>query len=556
MKWKDTYDKWMAAGQLDAGLRAELEGITDEKELEDRFYQELEFGTAGLRGVIGAGSNRMNIHTVDRATRGYAAHLNSISDAPSCAIAHDSRIMSDEFTRVAAAALANAGVTVWLYPELMPTPMLSFAVRRLHCSGGIVITASHNPSKYNGYKAYGPDGCQLNIEDSEKVMDLIEKEPVFTDSMPDFEELVKAGRIRWIGTDVTDDYYNSILSLSMQKPPVRVNAVYTPLNGTGNKPVRHIIERLGNVSLTVVPEQEQPDGRFPTCPYPNPEIREAMKLASDLAEKTGADFFFATDPDCDRLGAGVVTKDGVRLITGNEMGVLLLDYICRMRVKNGTMPERPLTIKTIVTSGMIDRVAKKYGVEVVDLLTGFKFIGEQIGKWEKYGEENRFIFGFEESYGYLSGTFVRDKDGVNASMLLCEMASFYKSQGMTLVDALEALYKEYGYFSSQQINIMFEGVGGMDRMSALMDGIRAEKPGDFAGTKVVRSLDYKLDDTGLPKSNVLRFFLEDGSEIAIRPSGTEPKLKLYVTASGATEELCAKRAAMLADSCRALTTAG
>ena len=552
MNWKDTYNEWMSAKQLEKGLRAELEGVTDEKELEDRFYRDLEFGTAGLRGVIGAGSNRMNIHTVDRATRGYAAHLRTLSGAPSCAIAHDSRIMSGEFARIAAAALANAGVTVWLYPELMPTPMLSFAVRRLRCVGGIVITASHNPAQYNGYKAYGPDGCQLNIEDSEKVMALIEREPVFTETTPDFDALLKAGRIRWIGEEVTDEYYDNILSLSMQRPPVKVNAVYTPLNGTGNKPVRHVLERLGNVEITVVPEQEKPDGHFPTCPYPNPEIKEAMKLASELAAKTGADFFFATDPDCDRLGAGVVTKDGVRLITGNEMGVLMLDYVCRMRIKNGTMPERPVTIKTIVTSGMIDRVAKKYGVEVVDLLTGFKFIGEQIGKWEKNGEERRFIFGFEESYGYLSGTFVRDKDGVNASLLLCEMASYYKAQGMTLIDALEALYKEYGYFNSQQVNIMFEGSGGMDKMGALLDGIRAARPESFAGERVTRCVDYERDDTGLPRSNVLRFFLEDGSEIALRPSGTEPKLKLYVTASDATEESCVEKARLLAASCREL----
>ncbi len=552
MNWKDTYNEWMSAKQLEKGLRAELEGVTDEKELEDRFYRDLEFGTAGLRGVIGAGSNRMNIHTVDRATRGYAAHLRTLSGAPSCAIAHDSRIMSGEFARIAAAALANAGVTVWLYPELMPTPMLSFAVRRLRCVGGIVITASHNPAQYNGYKAYGPDGCQLNIEDSEKVMALIEREPVFTETTPDFDALLKAGRIRWIGEEVTDEYYDNILSLSMQRPPVKVNAVYTPLNGTGNKPVRHVLERLGNVEITVVPEQEKPDGHFPTCPYPNPEIKEAMKLASELAAKTGADFFFATDPDCDRLGAGVVTKDGVRLITGNEMGVLMLDYVCRMRIKNGTMPERPVTIKTIVTSGMIDRVAKKYGVEVVEVLTGFKFIGEQIGKWEKNGEERRFIFGFEESYGYLSGTFVRDKDGVNASLLLCEMASYYKAQGMTLIDALEALYKEYGYFNSQQVNIMFEGSGGMDKMGALLDGIRAARPESFAGERVTRCVDYERDDTGLPRSNVLRFFLEDGSEIALRPSGTEPKLKLYVTASDATEESCVEKARLLAASCREL----
>ncbi len=554
MEWKASYDKWMATELLEPGLRRELESVTDTRELEDRFYQDLEFGTAGLRGVIGAGSNRMNVHTVDRATRGYAAYLKTLSDAPSCAIAHDSRIMSDEFARVAAAALASLGVTVWLYPELMPTPMLSFAVRQLRCTGGIVITASHNPSKYNGYKAYGPDGCQLNIDASEKVMALIESEPEFA-PLPDFDALLKSGRIRWIGDEVTDAYYNSILSLSLQKPPVMTRVVYSPLNGAGNKPVRHILERMGNIDVTVVPEQEQPDGRFPTCPYPNPEIHEAMKLSSELAKKTGADFFFATDPDCDRMGAGVVTEDGVRLITGNEMGVLMLDYICRTRLKNGTMPKRPVTIKTIVTSGMINRVAEKYGVEVVDLLTGFKFIGEQIGRWEQKGEEDRFIFGFEESYGYLSGSFVRDKDGVNAALLVCEMASCYKAQGMTLADALETLYKEYGYFSSQQLNIMFEGVDGMERMGALLDDIRARLPVDFAGTRVVRSVDYEHDGTGLPRSNVLRFFLEDGSEIAIRPSGTEPKLKLYVTASGATEELCRKKSELLAAASKARLSA-
>ena len=554
MEWKKSYDYWMSSSALDAELREELLHITDENELADRFYRDLEFGTAGLRGVIGAGSNRMNIHTVDRATRGFAAHLLQVSSAPSCAIGYDSRIKSKVFAKVAAAALAAAGVQVWLYSELMPTPMLSFAVRYLHCDGGIVITASHNPAKYNGYKAYGSDGCQLNIEDSEKVMAFIEKEEMIAAQMPDFDALVNEGKIRYIGEDLLNAYYNMIASLSLSKPAVTTSVVYSPLNGTGNKPVRHMLERLGNIQVTVVPDQELPDGNFPTCPYPNPEIHEAMRLSTELAKKIGADFCLATDPDCDRVGVGVVTDDGVRLITGNEMGVLLFDYICRMRTKNGTMPKNAAAIKTVVTSGMAARVAEKYKVEMFDLLTGFKFIGEQIGKWEAEGEEERFIFGFEESYGYLSGNAVRDKDAVNASMLICEMAAYYKAEGKTLLEALDALYEEYGYYRSELVNMAFEGAAGMAQMNAIIDGVRKQPPVEFAGIAVVKAIDYQNDETGLPKSNMLRFFLADKSEIVVRPSGTEPKLKLYVTASADSAENCKKTAAKLAECCRKLAT--
>ncbi len=554
MGWKETFEEWMSEERLEPSLRAELAELTDRNELEDRFYRELEFGTAGLRGVIGAGSNRMNVHTVDRATRGFAGYLCGISASPSCAISYDSRVMSAEFARVTAAALASKGVRVWLYRELMPTPMLSFAVRELGCDGGVMVTASHNPSKYNGYKVYGPDGCQLTVEASERVMELIEEEKMI-EALPDFDALLASGTISYIPDSVIEKYYRRVLSLSLNAPPVRTGVVFSPLNGTGNRPVREVLRRLGNIDVTVVPEQELPDGHFPTCPYPNPETREAMELAAALARRTGADIFLATDPDCDRVGAGVVTDSGVRLITGNEMGVLLLDYICRMRIKNGTMPKAPAAIKTIVTTGMAARVAEKYGVAMLDVLTGFKFIGEQIGRWESAGEADRFILGFEESYGYLSGSFVRDKDAVNASMLICEMASWYKSRGMTLVDALDALYEEHGYFSSGVINVAFEGSSGMEEMSALIEGVRREPPENFAGLRVLRRVDYKHDETGLPRSNVLRFFLEDGSEVVIRPSGTEPKLKLYVNAAGKTREDCGRTAEKLSESCRRLAEA-
>ena len=552
MEWQNNYNYWINAAAVDSGLKNELLNVTDENELADRFYRNLEFGTAGLRGVIGAGSNRMNIHTVDRATRGFAEHLLTKSAEPSCAIGYDSRIKSDVFAKVAAAALAAKGVKVWIYPELIPTPMLSFAVRYLHCDGGIVITASHNPAKYNGYKAYGSDGCQLDIEESENVMRLIEKEEMIAADMPDFDKLLADGKINYIGSDLTDAYYNMIESLSLCKPKVSTKVVYSPLNGTGNKPVRTILERIGNMDVTVVLEQELPDGNFPTCPYPNPEIEEAMRLSVKLAKKIGADFCLATDPDSDRVGAGVVTEDGVRLISGNEMGVMLFDYVCRMRTQNGTMPKKPAAIKTVVTTGMTARVAEKYGVELCDLLTGFKFIGGKIGEWEQKGEEKRFIFGFEESYGYLSGTAVRDKDAVNASMLICEMAAYYKSQGKNLLQALNALYEEYGYYRSELVNMAFEGAAGMEKMNSIMNALRKQLPTEFAGIAVVKAVDYKFDETGLPKSNMLRFCLADKSEIVVRPSGTEPKLKLYVTASAETEEECRKTAAKLAESCKKL----
>ncbi|MBQ9939251.1 MAG: phospho-sugar mutase [Oscillospiraceae bacterium] len=553
MNWKNSYDYWMNSEALDKELKEELLNITDEDELSDRFYRELEFGTAGLRGVIGAGSNRMNIHTVDRATRGFAEHLLTKSASPACAIGYDSRIKSDVFAKVAAAALAAKGVKVWLYQELIPTPMLSFAVRYLHCDGGIVITASHNPAKYNGYKAYGSDGCQLDIEESENVMHLIEKEEMIAAELPSFDKLLAEGKICYIGTDLTDAYYDMVASLSLCPPQVETKVVYSPLNGTGNKPVRTMLQRIGNINVTVVPEQELPDGNFPTCPYPNPEIEAAMRLAAQLAKEVGADFCRATDPDCDRVGAGVVTDDGVRLISGNEMGVMLFDYVCRMRTQNGTMPKNPTAIKTVVTTGMTARVAEKYGVELCDLLTGFKFIGGKIGEWEAEGEENRFIFGFEESYGYLSGTAVRDKDAVNASMLICEMAAYYKSQGKNLLQALESLYEEYGYYRSELVNMAFEGASGMEKMTAIMNGIRENTPTEFAGIAVEKFIDYKFDETGLPVSNMLRFLLADKSEIVVRPSGTEPKLKLYVTASAETEDECRKTAAKLAESCKKLT---
>ena len=520
----------------DPELSAELSAIAgDESEIEDRFYRDLEFGTGGLRGVLGAGTNRMNIYTVAKATQGYSNYIRKSAQDPSVAIAYDSRIHSDLFARTAAAVFAANGVRVHVYPRLMPTPALSFAVRDLRCSGGGVITASHNPAKYNGYKVYGPDGCQITTQMAKAIQGEIDRVDPFEDvRWADFEEQLARGTISYIGEDTVSRYLRAVGTASVVLPGVPRNAaiIYTPLNGTGISCVPRCLEEHGFTNITIPDEQRNPDGNFPTCPYPNPEVREALTVGLDWAERTGSDLLLATDPDCDRVGVAAKTDEGYRLISGNEMGVLLLDFICNMRRKNGTMPQKPVAVKTIVTTPMAAKVAEHYGVELIDVLTGFKFIGEQVGLLERKGEEARYIFGFEESYGYLSGSFVRDKDAVNASLLICEMFAYYKAQGQSLVDVLHELYQTYGYYESRLLSFNFEGSSGFARMQGLMDGLRNVPHGEIAGFPVENRVDYLTEETSLPKSNVLRYFLAGGLEATVRPSGTEPKLKVYLTAVG------------------------
>ena len=533
------YKRWVEAVR-DEELLTELTSITDdEAAIEDRFYRELEFGTGGLRGVLGAGTNRINIYTVAKATQGYLNYLRKSFPRPSVAIAYDSRIHSDLFARTAAAVLAANGIQVHIYPKLMPTPALSFAVRDLNCSGGIVITASHNPAKYNGYKVYGPDGCQITTQAAKAIQEEMGRVDPFADvRWADFEDQLARGTIFYIGEGTIKRYLQAVGTTSVLPADIPRDAtiVYTPLNGTGISCVPRCLEEHGFTNITIPEEQRNPDGNFPTCPYPNPEIREALTVGLDWAERTGSDLLLATDPDCDRVGAAVKTADGYTLISGNEMGVLLLNFVCKMRRKNGTIPKAPVAVKTIVTTPMAAKIAKHYGVELVDVLTGFKFIGEQIGLLEQRGEGNRYIFGFEESYGYLSGSFVRDKDAVNASLLICEMFAYYKAQGKTLTDGLEELYQTYGYYESRLLSFQFEGSSGFAEMQDRMDALRKGPPAEIAGFPVENQVDYLTEGTGLPKSNVLRYFLAGGMEATVRPSGTEPKLKIYLTAVGKDRE--------------------
>ena len=455
MKTNELYELWCLKATEDGDLISELSGIKEnDDEIFDRFYKELEFGTGGLRGVIGAGTNRMNIYTVGKATQGFSDYINSVSASPKVAIAYDSRIKSDLFAKTAASVFAANGIKVMLYSELMPTPMLSYAVRELDCNAGIVITASHNPSKYNGYKAYGPDGCQLNLEASETVYNLMQKVDIFNDvKKSDFDEAVKSGNIQYISDEVIEKYLETVKQRSVNPSVCADNdfkVIYTPLNGTGNKPVRAILDKIGLKNVKVVAKQELPDGNFPTAPYPNPEIRQAFECALDLAKEYPADILLATDPDCDRVGIAVKGNDGYTLMSGNQVGAMLLDYILKCRTENGTLPKNPLAVKTIVTSSICEKIAQKYNCELVNVLTGFKFIGEVIGKLEANHEDNRYVFGFEESYGYLAGTYVRDKDAVVASMLICEMACYYKQKGLSLIDVMNSIYEEHGYYFNEQ----------------------------------------------------------------------------------------------------------
>ena len=534
------YSRWLERAVDDSDLIEELRGLDpDGGEVSDRFYRDLAFGTGGLRGVLGAGTNRMNIYTVRRATQGLCAWLKASGGTPSVAIAHDSRIKSDLFAREAARVLAANGVTAWIYPRLEPTPALSWAVRYFHCGAGICVTASHNPAKYNGYKVYGPDGGQITLEAAEHVQAAIDSTDPFDGvALADFDAAVADGRIRYIPEQCLEDFLDAVQKLSLSGGAEDLSVVYTPLNGSGLECVTKILGRIGVKDVTVVPEQEHPDGHFPTCPYPNPEEREAMLRGLELCEKLHPDLLLGTDPDCDRMGAAVPEGDGYRLLTGNEMGVLLLDYICRRRLELGTMPEKPVAVTTIVSTDMADAVAAEYGVELRRVLTGFKFIGEQIGLLEAEGHGERFIFGFEESYGYLSGSHVRDKDAVNASMLCCEMAAWYKKQGMTLADAIRALYEKHGYTCCAVKSFAFEGEGGMERMAAVMDSLRAAPPAEIAGRAVTGRTDYQTGEgvaLELPRSNVLEYRM-DGAKLIVRPSGTEPKIKVYLSARAESME--------------------
>ena len=546
----EQYNLWCKRATLDPDLTEELKNMSgNEDAINDAFYKDLEFGTGGLRGVIGAGTNRMNVYTVGKATQGLAAYVNSVTENGKVAIAYDSRIKSDVFARDAAAILAANGIKVYIYKELMPTPMLSFAVRYLKCDAGIVVTASHNPSKYNGYKAYGNDGCQLGLEAADYVLSIMNSVDIFDGvKRIDFDKALADGKIEYIGDDVINAYLDEVAKRRVHTDTdmSKLNVVYTPLHGTGNKPVRSILKRIGATNVTVVPEQELPDGNFPTAPYPNPEIRQAFECALKLAETLKPDLLLATDPDADRVGIAVPNGEEYRLFTGNEVGALLLEYVLKGRKENGTLPEKPVAVKTIVTTEVCSKITQDYGCELRNVLTGFKFIGEQIGLLEKEHAEDRYIFGFEESYGYLAGSYVRDKDAVVASMLICEMVAYYKSKGLSLVDALSNLYDKYGYYYCSQKSFTCEGQAGMKQIAGIMERLATDPPAEIGGLKVDRfdnlnkseSLDIesgKISKIDLPKSNVLGFYFADGSSLIVRPSGTEPKIKLYLSAVGATD---------------------
>ena len=543
MNIQEEYRRWLEKATLDPDLIPELRAMENDR-VEDAFYRDLAFGTGGLRGVIGAGTNRVNIYTIAKASQGLADFLKKQGKAPSVVIGFDSRIKSERFAQTAAGVFAANGIRVHIWPNLMPVPTVSFATRYLGASAGVMITASHNPSKYNGYKVYGPDGCQITTQAAGEILREIEKLDIFEDvSRGSFEKGMENGEISWISQEVYTAFVEAVKGQSVLfGEPVNkdVAIVYSPLNGSGLKPVTRTLGEMGYTNITVVKEQEQPDGQFPTCPYPNPEIREAMALGMEYAKRYNADLLLATDPDCDRVGIAVKDKSGdYRLLTGNQVGLLLLDYICAQRVKHGRMPENPVMVKTIVTMDMAQRIAEYYGLKTVNVLTGFKFIGEQIGLLERQGREDSFVFGFEESYGYLTGTYVRDKDGVDGAYMICEMFSFYASRGVSLLEKLEELYRTYGYCLNTLHSFEFEGSAGFARMKNIMASFR-DGITEFGGKKVTKLLDYSLGLGGLPKSDVLKFLLEDHCSIVVRPSGTEPKLKIYVSVSAEDEASAAR----------------
>ena len=535
----DDYKRWQEARLDDPALTAELAAIAgNDNEIKERFAVALKFGTAGLRGVLGAGSNRMNIYTVRQATQGLANWVKTQGGNQLVAISYDSRINSDVFAKEAARVLAANGVKVRIYDALMPVPALSFATRYYHANAGVMITASHNPAKYNGYKAYGPDGCQVTDDAAAVIYDEIQKTDILTGAkLVSFQEGLDSGLISYVGDDCKEALYDAIKARSVRPGLCKtagLKLVYSPLNGSGLVPVTRILHDIGIDDITIVPEQQYPDGNFPTCPYPNPEIFEALRLGLELAEKTGADLMLATDPDADRVGIAIRCPDGsYQLVSGNEVGVLLLDYICAGRIEKGTMPKNPVAVKSLVSTPLADAVAKSYGVEMRNVLTGFKWIGDQIARLEAAGEVERFIFGFEESYGYLAGPYVRDKDAIIGSMLICEMAAYYRSIGSSIKERLEAIYAKFGRYLNKTDSFEFPGLSGMDKMADIMRALRQNPPKEIAGYAVTQVTDYeKPEQTGLPAANVLVYALEGGATVVIRPSGTEPKIKAYFTTLG------------------------
>ena len=537
--YQEDYKRWLAADLDDADLTAELNDIAGkDEEIKDRFAVALQFGTAGLRGVLGAGSNRMNIYVVRQATQGLANWVKTQGGNQLVAISYDSRIKSDVFAKTAACVLAANGIKVRIYDALMPVPALSFATRYYEANAGIMVTASHNPAKYNGYKAYGPDGCQMTDEAADIVYAEIQKTDILTGAkMISFEEGIASGMIEYVGDDCKEALYDAIKARSVRPGLCKtagLKLVYSPLNGSGLVPVTRILNDIGIDDITIVPEQKYPDGNFPTCPYPNPEIFEALRLGLELAKETGADLMLATDPDADRVGIAIKCPDGsYELVSGNEVGVLLLDYICAGRIENGTLPEKAVAVKSIVSTPLADAVAAHYGVEMRNVLTGFKWIGDQIAGLEAAGEVDRFIFGFEESYGYLAGPYVRDKDAVIGSMMICEMAAYYRSIGSSIKQRLEEIYAEYGRYLNKVDSYEFPGLTGMDKMASIMNELRNNPPKEIGGNAVVKVTDYKKpEETGLPAANVLIYALEGGATVVVRPSGTEPKIKTYFTTLG------------------------
>ena len=558
------YNEWLEKADADPDLKVELENIKEnDDEILDRFYRSLEFGTAGLRGVIGAGTNRMNVYTVGRATQGLADYLNDNYDSPSVAIGYDSRIKSDYFSRESAEILAANGIKVYIYDELEPTPCLSYAVRKLKASGGIIITASHNPAKYNGYKCYNSKGYQMTDDEAAQTYEYIKKVDYFTGiKKVDFDSALSDGKIEYIGEKLIESFLDEVQKQCINPDIVRkadLKVIYTPLNGTGNKPVRKILDRIGVKNVYVVPEQEKPDGNFPTCPFPNPEIKQVFELGLEMNKKIGADILLATDPDCDRVGIAVPDDSGkLVLMSGNEVGAMLLNYILSQKKEKGLLSENSIAVKSFVSTDLAEVIAKKYNCKFKNLLTGFKYIGELVTNLEAEGRASDFVMGFEESYGYLAGTHARDKDAVVASMLICEMAAYYKTKNMNLVDVMESLYEEFGFYANVVESYTFEGASGMEKMASIMDGLRANAPSKIAGYDVVSVSDYEASKTvfangradekiELPKSNVLAYGLTDGNKVIVRPSGTEPKIKAYITAVGKSREEADSIAAKLID---------
>lgn len=558
------YDEWLEKADADPDLKVELENIRgNDDEILDRFYRSLEFGTAGLRGVIGAGTNRMNVYTVGRATQGLADYLNDNYDSPSVAIGYDSRIKSDYFSRESAEILAANGIKVYIYDELEPTPCLSYAVRKLKASGGIIITASHNPAKYNGYKCYNSKGYQMTDDEAAQTYEYIKKVDYFTGiKKVDFDLALSDGKIEYIGEKLIESFLDEVQKQCINPDIVRkadLKVIYTPLNGTGNKPVRKILDRIGVKNVYVVPEQEKPDGNFPTCPFPNPEIKQVFELGLEMNKKIGADILLATDPDCDRVGIAVPDDSGkLVLMSGNEVGAMLLNYILSQKKEKGLLSDNSIAVKSFVSTDLAEVIAKKYNCKFKNLLTGFKYIGELVTNLEAEGRASDFVMGFEESYGYLAGTHARDKDAVVASMLICEMAAYYKTKNMNLVDVMESLYEEFRFYANVVESYTFEGASGMEKMASIMDGLRANAPSKIAGYDVVSVSDYETSKTvfangredekiELPKSNVLAYGLTDGNKLIVRPSGTEPKIKAYITAVGKSREEADFIAAKLID---------